>query len=168
MPERPEERHAVLIRAALPHLAPHWVLSHVSAAVVHGLPIWRLAADHVHVSRGGSGGARVTRGVHRHVNPLPEDDVTVAGGLTVTSLARTVSDIARSAPFEQALVIADAALSTELITAADLRAQYERIVFAEKEREDAIRAEDHGVVRWTWRDLSRFGPIAERIRRRLT
>jgi hypothetical protein len=37
---------------------------------------------------------------------------------------------------------------------------------AEKLREDALRAEDLGVARWTWSDLPRFAPVAARIRSR--
>ena len=35
----------------------------------------------------------------------------------------------------------------------------------EKRREDAIREEDWGVVRWTWADLSRPDRLAARVRR---
>ena len=55
----------------------------------------------------------------------------------------------------------------------DGKAKYERllrpgqqageVVFAEKVREDGIRAQDWEVVRWTWYDLSDFGPTAARI-----
>jgi hypothetical protein len=37
-------------------------------------------------------------------------------------------------------------------------------VFAEKRREDALRAEGLMVVRWTWADLSAFAPVAARLR----
>jgi hypothetical protein len=38
------------------------------------------------------------------------------------------------------------------------------VVFAEKVREDAIRAAGHGVVRWTWAQLDAFDATADRIR----
>jgi hypothetical protein len=41
-------------------------------------------------------------------------------------------------------------------------------VFREKVREDAIRDEDWGVVRWTWADLRRPDRLAARVRRRMT
>jgi len=40
------------------------------------------------------------------------------------------------------------------------------IVYAEKLREDAIRAQDWEVVRWAWPDLDDFAPTAARIRQR--
>jgi hypothetical protein len=41
------------------------------------------------------------------------------------------------------------------------------VVVAEKLREDALRAEGLGVVRWTWHDLSCFEPVALRLRQHL-
>jgi hypothetical protein len=40
------------------------------------------------------------------------------------------------------------------------------VVYAEKVREDAVRAEDLGVVRWTWADLDHFAATAAHIRAR--
>jgi hypothetical protein len=40
-------------------------------------------------------------------------------------------------------------------------------VFEEKLREDALRDEDYGVVRWVWRDLDHPADWAAGIRRRL-
>lgn len=110
-PDTPEARHALLVRATLPHLAPGWVVSDVSAAVLLGLPIWNLPLDRVHVARDGTGGGRITRGVHRHLAPLDPSEIVHVGGIAVTSPARTVVDTASRAPFEQAVVVADAALA---------------------------------------------------------
>jgi hypothetical protein len=41
-------------------------------------------------------------------------------------------------------------------------------VFREKVREDGLRAAGVRVVRWTWDELDRFAPVAERLRRALT
>jgi hypothetical protein len=40
VPDRPEARHLMRLTAAGPELADCAVLSHVSAAVVHGLAVW--------------------------------------------------------------------------------------------------------------------------------
>ena len=40
------------------------------------------------------------------------------------------------------------------------------VVYAEKLREDAVRAQRLEVVRWTWADLDDFAPTAARIRER--
>jgi hypothetical protein len=43
----------------------------------------------------------------------------------------------------------------------------EDVLFEEKLREDRIRDEDHGVVRWTWPDLRERYVLRDRIRRAL-
>ncbi|MGY1639850.1 hypothetical protein ACI782_01795 [Geodermatophilus sp. SYSU D00703] len=40
-------------------------------------------------------------------------------------------------------------------------------VFEEKRREDALRDEGWGVVRWTWADLTPGGVVAHRVDRAL-
>lgn len=41
----------------------------------------------------------------------------------------------------------------------------EDVVYAEKLREDAVRAEDHEVARWTWDDCWQPGVIRNRVPR---
>ncbi len=72
---RREAKHAPLVAAAVPRVAPDSVISHVSAA-----------------------------------------------GVAVTSVVRTLLDLARTVGFEQAVVIADAALHRHLCTRDDLAA----------------------------------------------
>lgn len=110
-PDTPEARHALLVRATLPHLAPGWVVSHQSAAVLWGLPVWDVPLDRVHVSRDGTGGGRVTRGVHRHVGRLDAAEIVRLGGVRLTCPGRTVVDVAGSVPFDRAVVVTDAALA---------------------------------------------------------
>jgi hypothetical protein len=45
-----------------------------------------------------------------HAAPLDPQEIALVDGLPVTSLARTMVDIARTVPFEQSIVVADAAL----------------------------------------------------------
>lgn len=120
LPGSMEARHLVQIRAALPGLAADAVVSHVSAAVVHGLPIWGVPLDRVRVTRSRRAGARITPTLHVHAAPLNAGDVVEVGGVPVTSVARTVVDVARALPFEQAVVIADGALYRQLVTPSDL------------------------------------------------
>ena len=185
---------------------------------------------------------------------LRDDELTVVGELAVTDVGRTCLDLARSLPFEAAVVVLDAALHAGLVTREliesrlfdlagtrgsrhaarvvrfadgrsesvgesrsrvvlnrlglapsalqfeirtpsglfvgrsdfaweaervvgefDGRIKYGRLlrpgqnagdaVFEEKRREDAIRAEDWDLVRWTWSDLSPSTQLAERVRR---
>ena len=110
LPDDGDACHALLLRAALTELAPGAVASHVSAAVVHGLPTWRLPLERAQVTVDRRSGGRVDPRVHVYTAPLHPDDVVTVDGLVVTSLARTVVDIARWAELEPAVVVADAAL----------------------------------------------------------
>lgn len=123
----PAKRHTLLVHSTLPRLAPGAVVSHVSAAVLHGLPVWQVPMGRVHVTRDARAGGRVTRWVHVHVVPFAPGDVVEVGGVAVTSVTRTVMDLARSVPFEAAVVIADAALGSRLVSPEDLLAGYDRV-----------------------------------------
>ncbi|MCW2721515.1 MAG: hypothetical protein JWR81_5337 [Pseudonocardia sp.] len=243
-------RHVLLVRATVRKVAPDAVASHASAAVLHGLPLWRTALDRVHVTKDRRSGGRRTSLLHVHVAALDGDEIVEVDGVAVTSVARTVADLARSESFEQALVPADAALHRHLVVPDDLTdavgrgahrsgtprarrviafadagsmspgetlsrlaihraglpppvlqyeipgtgaevdfwwpmfrtagefdglAKYGRLlapeqtaadaVVAEKIREDRVRDEQVGVVRWTWDELPpRFAPVVARIR----
>ncbi len=110
-----EARHAMAARAAVGQLAPGAVVSHVSAAVLHGLPVWGVLLDRVHVTRDGTGGGHRRRTLHVHVTPLAPDEITAVDGVAVTTPARTLADLARGVPFEQAVGVVDAALHRGLV-----------------------------------------------------
>jgi hypothetical protein len=105
-----EETHRYLIRATIPQLREDAVVSHASAAVLHGLPVWSRAIDRVHVTRNRSGGGKRRSLVQAHASPLGEEDVVTIDGLHVTSLSRTVIDLCRTVPFEQAVAAGDRAM----------------------------------------------------------
>ncbi|QKJ20319.1 hypothetical protein [Microbacterium hominis] len=86
------------------------VLSHTSAAVVHGLPLYRYEAKRVHLTGPrASGSTRASDDVARHRASVEGDRMVIAG-LEVTSLARTVADVIGHLPLEAAVALADAAL----------------------------------------------------------
>lgn len=109
-----EAGHRLLIRATLPDLEPDAALSHGSAAILHGLPVPRTQLGRVAVSRQRRGRGHVSVGVHERGCPLPPCDVTVVDEVVVTSLARTVVDLARTLPFDWGVAVADAALRSGL------------------------------------------------------
>ncbi|MCO1656200.1 type IV toxin-antitoxin system AbiEi family antitoxin domain-containing protein [Pseudonocardia humida] len=119
-PAGADAHHLLAIRAACGVLSPDAVVSHASAAVVHGLPVWGVPLERVHVTRGRSRGGRSGVRVHVHAAPLAPEDVVVIGGLRVTTVARTLLDLARTQPFEQAVVLADAALARHAVDPAGL------------------------------------------------
>ena len=239
----PALRHRLQITATLAALRRPAVVSHQSAAVLHGLLLWGVPLGRVHVTRRPPASSEVGRLLRCHVARLADDDVVSVDGVAVTSPLRTAVDLARTLPFESAVALLDAALYRRRLShgeltarAADLgrmpgaraaaravqfsdgrsesvgesrsrvllhriglspstlqleidtpvsvavgrtdfaweaervvgefdgRVKYGRLlrpgqdpgdaVFEEKRREDAIRDEDWGVVRWTWSELT--------------
>jgi Predicted transcriptional regulator len=113
LPEKLDDpaRHRRLAVATVPLLAEGSVLSHTTAAVIHGLPITGDRLERVWVTRPGSGHGRRGPVVHLRRSPLTASDVAAVDGLTVTSLARTAVDVARESPFEWGVVVCDAVLA---------------------------------------------------------
>jgi very-short-patch-repair endonuclease len=90
-----------------------------SAAVVHGLSLWRSPGPDVSLiaRAGGHNGRRPGVVVHRM--ELHELDV-VADPVPITSVPRTWLDVARSGSLVDGLVLGDAALRSGAMTAADV------------------------------------------------
>jgi transcriptional regulator with AbiEi antitoxin domain of type IV toxin-antitoxin system len=97
--------------------------SHQSAAIVHGLDqLRRPQLEVVAVTRPPGGSHKSRSGVRVHVAALPGEHVAVVRGVRVTSVARTVVDLARTSPFRSGVVVADSALRTKQTTKAELEA----------------------------------------------
>ncbi len=251
----PVERHRLLVQATVRSLRRPAVVSHQSAAVLLGLPLWGMGLARVHVTRRPPASSELGRYLRTHVARLRDDEVTSVDGVLVTDPVRTLLDLARTHPFEPAVAAVDAALfrkkvPAELLTARlgdiagtsgsrraaravafadgrsesvgesrsrvllhrlglppstlqlripvsaaaparvdfawedeqvvgefDGRVKYGRLlrpgqepgdaVFQEKRREDAIRDESWGVVRWTWGELTPGDVVGARVRRAL-
>jgi hypothetical protein len=104
------DQHRRLIQATLRQTSVDSAISHMSAAVLHHLPIWNDQLGRVHITRNQAGGGKVRRYVHLHAAPLPEIDTCEIDGLRVTTLARTVLDLLRTLTMERSVPIGDAAL----------------------------------------------------------
>jgi very-short-patch-repair endonuclease len=107
--------HALRVRACSPLLSSDAVVSHVSAAVLHGLAVWGVPLDRVHHTRDRSTGGRRTATRHLHTAPLEPVDVTAVAGTVATSAARTLDDLARTVAFAPAVAVVDDALHRELV-----------------------------------------------------
>lgn len=105
-----EARHQLMVHALMCQLTAFAVVSHVSAAVMHGLPLLDANLASVHVTRGDGGTSRRSAGVVHHLAALPEAHLTEVSGVPVTALTRTALDIAREASLAQGVVVADAVL----------------------------------------------------------
>jgi hypothetical protein len=124
---RPGSRHALLVAAALPRVAADAVVSHVSAAVLHGLPVWDVPLGRVHTTRPRRSGGLRTGRLHVHTAPLDPEDVVDLAGTAVTSVERTLLDLGRTVGFEQAVVPTDAARRRHLTDRAALLAALGRV-----------------------------------------
>jgi hypothetical protein len=107
-----EGRHRYLlqIRAVSETRRHDMVLSHWSAAAVHGLPILGAWPSKVHFIVGKVSGGRSRNAVVKHALSVSTHDVVEVDGLLVTSIPRTVLDMAVSASHLQAVMVADRAL----------------------------------------------------------
>ena len=104
------QRHRELIRGTIPVLAEGAVISHVSAAVLHGLPLIGPSLDRVTFTRPGNGGTFIAGQLHRYRTPLAPGDVEQVDRIERTVLARTVVDLARCCALPLAVAAADRAL----------------------------------------------------------
>ncbi|GAA1650897.1 hypothetical protein [Nocardia ninae] len=117
-------QHRILIESTLPALASDTIVSHQSAAVLYKLPLWATALELVHVTRNRRNGGRVRRALKVHCAPIADGVVEIDGWWT-TSPARTMVDLARTLPFEQAVVAGDAALRMLGVTGSELALELE-------------------------------------------
>jgi very-short-patch-repair endonuclease len=118
----PAGEHAIQAAARLLTL-PGTVASHHTAACIHGIDLLGKLPGGVAVTRPpGAAGSRSARaGVIVHNAALPADQVTAWRGILVTSVARTVVDLARAYPFRAGVVVADSALRTGQTSERELR-----------------------------------------------
>jgi len=107
-------RYRLLVRATAAHAEQELVLSHHSAAVMHGLPVIGAWPATTHAlfpeAKGGSSHRLLT--AHRGI---PDPNTIVIAGVTVTSLPRTLVDIAASSSFLVGVVMVDHALHEEAV-----------------------------------------------------
>jgi len=104
----PEAQHKRLIRASRGVVADSNVVSHISAGVLHGLPVPRKHFDVVTMTRMTAGHGELSDRMRVRRTPLAEDEVITIDGDRVTTLARTVFDLARSLSFEWGVMACDA------------------------------------------------------------
>jgi hypothetical protein len=107
------QKHRARVHAVIRSLRVPAVVSHASAAVMHGLPEWGLDLDNVHVSRTDLHSPRTEAGVHHHAGEIKDTDVVEIDGLRVMSLPRAIIDTARITDFEAAVCVADAAIALD-------------------------------------------------------
>lgn len=108
----PARAHALHVAGVIARIGGG-VASHQSAAVLHGLSLLTKPPDGavtLTVPPGKRPGSYGQAGVARHSAELPVNQVIQRFGVPVTSVARTVVDIARTTPFMAGVVVADSAI----------------------------------------------------------
>lgn len=104
-----DERYLMRVRATAMWAASELVFSHHSAVALWRLPWIGGWPSRVHVTSALARGGRSNATLSRHTVGVPTL-LEHIDGLTVTTLARTVVDIARTSGFAKAVAVADAAL----------------------------------------------------------
>ncbi|KQQ25769.1 hypothetical protein ASF54_15450 [Frondihabitans sp. Leaf304] len=107
-----DERFRLRIQAARLVTRGRFVLSHAAAAYAWGLPWvgdWPRLVDVTDPERSTT---RSTTATRCHTAALEESETVSFDGFLLTSLARTVIDVALTVPFSLGVVVADAALNS--------------------------------------------------------
>ena len=113
--------HFLSAYAAIGALGPGTVASHRTAAHIHGLDLLTGPRRIVTLTRPPGRGSRSAKsGVHLHVARLATGHVSHRFGLPITTVARTVVDLARTTSFREGVVTADSALHQHLTSKKEL------------------------------------------------
>jgi very-short-patch-repair endonuclease len=110
--------HALIAMAARASVGRDSVASHQSAALIHGLDLYPSAPNMMILTRSPArrSGRPQSDGIFFHVAELPDEHVAQVLGTRVTTVPRTVVDLARVSSFMSAVVTADSALRADVTT----------------------------------------------------
>lgn len=116
------QSHRLKIQATVAGLRIPAVISHTSAAVLHGIPLWPMHLGPVQITRNPPSSSDRSTRLRVQVARLGDDEICQIDGMAVTTVTRTLLDLGRSRSLESAIVAADFALYEGLTTAAALAA----------------------------------------------
>jgi very-short-patch-repair endonuclease len=108
------ERHLIVARAVHRTHGDRVAFSHHTAAVLHGLDLWRVDLGKLHVTRADGKHGRHAGDLIHHEGSLASGDVQVVRGLPVVPPARAALESASLVSVEQGLVTVDSALAKGL------------------------------------------------------
>ncbi|SDM89560.1 Transcriptional regulator, AbiEi antitoxin, Type IV TA system [Nocardioides szechwanensis] len=117
-------RFGLLGRAALRQAVAHVVLSHSSALVEYGAPLWGFDLSIVHVTRTDGLSGRRGPDLVQHQGRMGPGDLVVLNGVPVMNPARAALESATLGSLEAALCVANFLLNSRLMTMKELIAQY--------------------------------------------
>lgn len=102
-----EVRHMLRIDAVAATRRTKPVFSHVSAAILWGIPVVGPHLNLVHLAACGRSLARSKNGVVWHHEPVADEEIVELDGRFVTSYLRTLTDCARMLPFAAGVAALD-------------------------------------------------------------
>ncbi|POH68808.1 hypothetical protein C3B61_02545 [Cryobacterium zongtaii] len=108
-----DQRYALRVRAAALARRGALPLSHQSAAVLWQLPLQAPWPDEVHFLGPRAAGGRSDPGIRKHTVGFDARDVELKDGVLVTSVARTVIELATIVDLRSAVAAADRALAVD-------------------------------------------------------
>ncbi|WP_104106448.1 type IV toxin-antitoxin system AbiEi family antitoxin domain-containing protein [Nocardioides sp. 616] len=114
------DRYRLRCRAVLRTAHPSASLSHVSAAIEWGVPVWGVPLDEVHLSRVDGKGGRREAGVVHHRATTPAEHLCDLRDVRVTSPTRCAVEMTSMAGVESALVSVNGLLHLGLTTPGDV------------------------------------------------
>jgi hypothetical protein len=117
-----DEQHVVRGRAAMGRLQGV-ALSHVTAALAHGMDVWGMDLELVHVTRLDGGAGRTEAGVRHHESFTASDDLVEIDGHRAVTPVRAALETALLGGVERGLVTVDSGLRQLLFTPDDVNRQ---------------------------------------------
>ncbi len=119
------ERHRIRCLAVMRSLGPKVALSHVSAAVMHGVDIWGIDLSRVHVTRLDGAAGRSEGDVLHHEGFCVKDDLVTRDGLLLVKPERAAIEAVTHSSPEVAQAHFDSTLHHELCDQPALMRQFE-------------------------------------------
>lgn len=102
--------------------APSCVVSHISGIAIHGLPLAQADLSTAHLLRASPTGGVRRAGTWIHSGRISQEEIIRFGDIAVTSVPRTLIDLARTESVNNTVAIADAALFSQRVSVAELEA----------------------------------------------
>ncbi len=125
----PEEQHLTHARGILRVTPGKVMLSHTTALLAHGIAVWGMPLDRIHLTRIAGGPARLERDVVHHVGSTRPAERLMVNGLPVIAPARAVLESAARSNTEAGLVAADSALHLGKCTREELEETYRSMLY---------------------------------------
>jgi hypothetical protein len=117
----PADRHRVLARAVLARAHPSTVLTHVSSAIEHGVPVWGHDLTKVHTTRTDGRAGRKECDRVQHAGTMPAYHVKMVNGVPVSLATRCAVEMTTISTVESALITVDGLLHAGLTTISGVR-----------------------------------------------